>query len=143
MPYSTLADVKDQLDGGRLIQLTDDEDSGAVNEARVAKAIDDADREIDGYLGARFTVPLLSVSETVRRLSVDIAVYNLYSRREKVPEHRMERYRNAIRFLEQAASGKVSLGAADPDGTPLDPGRPETARENPVRAFTRSMLSGF
>lgn len=143
MAYSTLADLKDQIDEGRLVQLTDDEGLGSINEGRVTKAIDDADREMDGYLGARIAVPLAPVPESVRRISVDIAVYNLYSRREKVPGHRAERYRNAIRFLELVASGKVSLGRSDPEGNPTDPDRPETATENPVRTFSRSTLSGF
>ncbi len=142
MSYCTMDDVRNQLEEARLVQLSDDEGTGAVVESRVLQAISDADEEINGYLGARMAVPVSPVPESLRRLSADIAVYNLYSRREKVPEHRIERYRNAVRFLEQAALGKISLGRADPEGNPLDP-QPEAAADNPQRAFTRSTLAGF
>ncbi len=143
MSYCTLDEVKNQVDELRLVQLTDDEGAGAVSEIRVTQAIQDADDEIDGYLGVRMKVPLVPVPEAVRRLAVDITVYNLYSRREKIPEHRSERYKNAVRFLEGIAAGKISLGVSDPEGTPLDVNRTETADENPERAFTRSSLLGF
>ncbi len=142
MSYCTIDDVRNQVEEARLVQLTDDEGTGAVVESRVLQAISDADEEINGYLGTRTAVPVLPVPESLRRLSADIAVYNLYSRREKVPEHRIERYRNAVRFLEQAALGKISLGPADPEGNPVE-SQPEAAADNPQRAFTRSTLSGF
>ena len=135
--------IRNQLEEARLIQLTDDEGTGAVVTARVNQAISDADEEINGYLGARMSVPVFPVPESLRRLSVDLAVYNLYSRREKVPDNRMERYRAAVRFLEQVALGKISLGQGDPEGTPLDPECPETAGDNPERTFTRTSLTGF
>ena len=143
MPYCTIDDIRKQIEEARLIQLTDDEGTGAVVTVRVDRAISDADEEINGYLGARLSVPVSPVPESLRRLSTDITVYNLYGRREKVPENRIERYRNAIKFLGQAALGRVSLGASDPEGNPLDPEAPATSGENPPRAFTRSTLSDF
>ncbi len=143
MPYCTIDDVRRQLEEARLVQLTDDEGTGELVEERVTQAIRDADDEIDSYLGLRMRVPLSPAPDTVRRLSVDIAVYNLYSRREKLPENRLERYRNCVRFLESAASGKISLGQNDPEGNPLDPNLPEPSGENPARTFTRSSLRGF
>ncbi|MFZ2447497.1 MAG: DUF1320 domain-containing protein [Syntrophobacteraceae bacterium] len=143
MPYCTIDDIRNQLEEVRLVQLTDDEGTGAVVEARVDRAIGDADEEINGYLGARIAVPVSPVPESLRRLSADLAIYNLFSRREKVPEHRIERYRNAVRFLEQVALGKISLGHGDPEGNPLEPDAPATAGDNPQRAFSRSSLTGF
>ncbi|MHC1727952.1 MAG: gp436 family protein [Syntrophobacteraceae bacterium] len=143
MSYCTIDDIRNQVEEARLVQLTDDEGMGAVAAARVSRAIGDADEEINSYLGVRMSVPLDPVPESVRRLSVDIALYNLYARREKIPENRSERYRNAVRILESAAMGRISLGQSDPDGNPLDPNRPEAAGDNPVRSFTRSTLSGF
>ena len=143
MLYCTPDEVKNQIDESRLIQLTDDEGTGSVSETRVSQAIRDAGDEIDGYLGVRMKVPVVPAPEAVRRLAADIAVYNLYSRREKIPEHRSERYGNAVRFLEGIAAGKISLGESDPEGTPLDVNRAEMAGDNPERAFTRSSLWGF
>jgi len=143
LSYCTIDQIRNQLRQGVLVQLTDDEGTGDVVAPRVEQAISDADEEINGYLGARLAVPLSPVPESIRRLSVDIAVYNLYSRRERVPEHRIERYRGAVRYLEQVSQGRISLGQSDPEGNPLESKSPETSVDNPGRAFSRSSLEGF
>lgn len=143
MAYCTVDDIRKQIDESKLIQLTDDENLGNVNQARVDRAIADADREIDGYAGSRYPVPMNPVPEVLRKLAVDIAVYNLYVRREKVPEARSGQYVNAVKFLERVAMGKISLGVTDPDGNPPASNAPEMSGENPVRAFTRSSMRGF
>jgi phage gp36-like protein len=143
MAYCTLADIKDQLEEAILIQLTDDDETDAVDEDRVERAISDADQEIDGYVGSRHTVPLDPVPPIVRKLSVDVSIYNLYSRRNNVPELRSERYKNAVRFLEQVAVGKISLGASDPEGSPPRSDAPELSVDNPERLFTRDSMEGF
>lgn len=143
MAYCTLDDIKDQIDEARLIQLTDDENVGAVNTSRVEKAIADADEEINGYVGSRHAVPLSPVPAILRKLSVDIAIYNLYARRDKANDTRSDRYKAAIRFLEQVALGKISLGASDPEGNPPASDAPELSVENPVRSFTRKSMEGF
>jgi phage gp36-like protein len=85
----------------------------------VARAIADADEEIDGYLQSRCVVPVSPVPGIIRKISVDIAIYNLYSRRlDQVPESRRQRHENALRFLGKVAEGKIGLGANDPDGNP-------------------------
>ncbi|MEM5787183.1 MAG: DUF1320 domain-containing protein [Syntrophobacteraceae bacterium] len=142
MPYCSIDDIRNQLDEARLVQLTDDEGAGVVSEARVSRAISDADQEINCYLGSRSAVPV-QAAEPLRRLSVDISIYNLYGRREKVPAIRMERYRSAVRFLEQVAIGKITLGEADPEGTPRESEAPRMSEDNPERAFTRTSLAGF
>lgn len=118
MAYSTLADTLDQLDESRLIELTDDEGIGTVGVARVEKAISDADQVIDGYIGSRYSVPLDPAPPILRQLSVALAVYNLYARRDLMPDIRAENNKWAIRTLELIGAGKVSLGAQDPDGNP-------------------------
>lgn len=143
MGYCTQDDVLDQLSEAQLIQCTDDNDTGSVDAAKVAQAIADADGEIDGYVGARYAVPLSPVPAIILKLAVDIAIYNLFSRRDEVPENRAERYKNAIRFLEQVAKGGISLGADDPEGSPPATEAPRMSSQNPARIFTRRKMSGF
>lgn len=143
MAYSTQTDILDQLDEVRLIQLTDDANTSAVDEARVTKAIADADEEIDGYVGSRHHVPLDPVPAIIRKFSVDLAIHNLYARRDKTNETREARYKNAIAFLEKVALGKISLGANDPEGNPPASDAPQLSTENPERAFTRDSMKGF
>lgn len=116
MAYSTLDDLKEALDETTLIQLTDDAGAASVDTSVTTRAIADADEEIDGYIGTRVALPLATVPGIIRKLSVDIALYNLFSRRhDSIPEIRKERYDNAVKFLTQVANGKISLGLNDPD----------------------------
>lgn len=145
MAYSTYADLKKAIPEETLIQLTDDEGAGTVNQARISEAIAQADANIDGYLGARYAVPLAApVPAVVRMLSVDLAVYNLYSRRlETIPETRADRHKNALRMLEGIAKGLISLGATPaPEAVP-DAGGPEATRSPSDRTFTKTTLEGY
>jgi phage gp36-like protein len=141
--YCTVDDIREQIGEVQLIQLTDDEGTGTVAEQRITRAIEDAGQEIDGYIGAGRRVPLSPVPAVIRKIATGIAAYNLYARRDLVPEARLERYRSAVHFLEQVAAGKVSLGADDPEGNPPACEAPELSGENPGRAFTRSSMAGF
>jgi len=141
MAYCIQDDILNQLEESALIELTDDENTGAVVDAVVARAIADADATIDAYCQGRYSVPLSPVPEKIRQVSVDIAIYNLYSRRgDVVPEVRKDRYREAVRFLEKVADGKITLGTTTPS---------PTNTENTVnidgsdRIFTRDKMAGF
>jgi len=144
MPYCTLSDILGRIDETTVIQLTDDEGTGAVVTERVDQAIADADEEINGYVGTRYAVPMNPVPAILRKLSVDIAIHNLFGRRSrKEPEERAERYKGAVDLLKQIALGKFSLGPSDPDGNPPASDAPEMSADNPERAFTRDSMKGF
>ncbi len=142
MAYCTLTDIKKSIPEETLVQLTDDENAGVVNQARIDEAVEGADGEIDSYLSAQYSVPVEPVPRVVNKLSVDIAVYNLYGRRvEKIPEVRETRYRNAVRLLEKIAEGKVNIGeAAEPEET-ANADRAQVSGGK--RIFTRRKLRGF
>jgi len=144
MAYCTLADILGRIDEATVIQLTDDEGTGAVHAGRVDEAIADADQEIDGYAGTRYAVPMSPVPAILKKLSVDIAIHNLFGRRSrKEPEERAERYKVAVELLRQIARGAFSLGPSDPDGNPPASDAPEMSADNPQRTFTRGSMEGF
>jgi len=140
MSYCTIDDIRKQVREAELIGLTDEEDTGAVVESVVTAAIESAGVEIDGYLGGRYALPLVTVPAILTKLAADIAVYNLYALGDGPPESRKERYDNAVRFLRSVAEGKISLGANDPAGT-------GTADKPTVSAgeavFSQDSLKGF
>jgi len=141
MAYSTKADILEQLDEVILVQLTDDTGSGFVDDEKVSRAIEDADALVDAHCQARYQVPLSPVPAIIRQVSVDLAIYNLYSRRgDTVPENRIERYKNAVRFLERVSAGQISLGASSPapDSTTND-----VYIDQADRIFTREKMKGF
>lgn len=143
MSYCTLDDIRKMLPEELIVQLTDDEAAGSLNQARVEEAISQADSEIDSYCGGRYAVPFSAVPDIVKKLSADIAIYNLYSRLVRdMPEVRADRYRSAVRQLEAIACGKLSLGV-DPAPGASSEGRAETNTETDKKVFTRDSLKGF
>ena len=148
--YSTLADIKKLIPEETIIQLTFDgtEDPNAnppvvaaIDEAKVTEAIASADAEIDSYCASNYTVPFSPVPGIIKKLSVDITIYNLYSRKvEDIPETRAERYKNAIRQLEGIAKGLITLG--DDEGA-AEEGGVETNKTEDDRIFTKDKLGGY
>ena len=95
MAYCTQSDIEKQLPSERLITLTDDDGDDIPDTGVIDEAIADADEEIDSYLAARYTVPVSPVPGIVKKLSVDIAIWNLYARRTVQDDNREKRYQAA------------------------------------------------
>jgi phage gp36-like protein len=136
MAYITQSDIEEQLAESELIQLTDDAGAGQVDTVVVARAIADADDEINSYLQERYTVPLSTTPGLVRKLSVDLAIYNLFSRRDLEVPVRTQRYENAVRLLRALARGEASLGVEAPPVEAHDEDVQMT-RKKGDRIFTR------
>lgn len=141
MSYCELADLEEQISEDELIALSDDAGAGIVDVSVTARAIADADAVVDAYCQDRYTVPLTPVPAMIRRLAVDIAIYNFYSRRDDTaPEIRKDRYKEAIRFLEKVSKGEIGLGAATPAPVNTSGGVDIDSND---RIFSRSDMDGF
>ena len=117
--YATLADILEQVDQETLIALTDDEQAGAVDETVVDRAIANGEAVINAHCGDRYKVPFaLPAPDLVRLMTVDLAVYNLYSRRPHIdmPEVIGERQKQVFAHLRLVQKGEASVGIA-PDKT--------------------------
>lgn len=110
--YNTKDDILGELSEETLIQLTDDDNLGVVDDVKVAQALTASAAMIDGYCGKLYQVPFAVCPDFIKALDLDITVYNLFSRRENVPENRKTRRDNAVKNLEQIAKGLVTLGIA-------------------------------
>jgi phage gp36-like protein len=141
MAYCTLSDILEQIPEHELMALTDDDGVDAVDTSVTDRAIADADAEIDGYCGKRYAVPFPATPVILRKISVDIVIYNLFARRQGAPDDRRTRYKDAVNFLEGVAKGLVSLGVEDPDSTLPETGKPRITSSD--RVFSRSTMAGF
>jgi phage gp36-like protein len=145
MSYCTLDDLRKQVPEDKLIQLTDDEGTGAIAEPIVDEAIENATAEVDAYAQSQYPVPFNPVPQIVRKFAVDIALYHLFSRRgfdtsdESADKIILQRYKDAVKFLENLAKGLVSIGPAA-QATPQP--QPATV-QGPPRIFTRDKMEGF
>lgn len=73
----------------------------------VASAINDAVDVINGYIAAYHALPLPIIPASIKRVAAVLARYYLY--KDKPTEQVRTDYEDAIRWLEQIASGKVKL----------------------------------
>jgi len=142
--YCTINDLKTVIPEQDMIELTDDMvPAQTIIAANVNRAISDAGELIDGYLRGRYTLPLAPVPGIIATLACDIAVYRLYARKVRVtpPEGVSERYKAALKALEQIQKGEITLGSA---GTVL-PGddQDQISVTEQDRIFTRNTMQGF
>jgi phage gp36-like protein len=140
--YCTLDDIKKTLPEAAIIQLTDDDDLGYLDEIKVNEAIAAADAEIDTYCAARYTVPFETAPAQIKKLSIDIAIYNLYKRKvETVPEAKKDSYNNAVRMLKDISAGKAALMVGTEEVADL--GGPESTTSVDDKIFTKTRLDNF
>ena len=132
MQYATVQDLIDRYGERELIELTDLAIE-AVQEAKVQRAIDDAQAFADAYVGKAYSLPLTGCTKPVpvpgdvhavalvpppqlTRIVCDVARYYLYQ--ALAPEHEVYlRYKAADRELQAIADGSAVL-ACPWGGTP-------------------------
>ena len=130
--------VKDDL----LTIMTEEELSLYMgDDALVDEAIEDASSEIDAYLSRRYDTPVSPAPAILKKLCLDITLWNIVSRRQRseAPPVALERYRAAIRLLEKIARGEITIGPG-PAGPEPEGGARSSA---PPQAFTREGMAGW
>ncbi|MEK6745366.1 MAG: DUF1320 domain-containing protein [Nitrospirota bacterium] len=142
--YSSIVRIKAKLTNEVLLQLTDDEGLGSVNDSRITTALTKASSITDMLCGVKYSVPFaFPVPAIVEDLVDDIAEYELYARKvQEFPPAVKERRDNAIKLLTDVSKEIASLGI---DPAPAQPtqGAPESNKTTNDRVFTRSKLEGF
>lgn len=139
MTYASLSDLTDRYGMDLLRQLADRDRDGVPDPAVVARALADADAEIDGWLASRYPVPVDPPSPRLKALATEIAWYRLHQdgTDEKTPSRLA--YLDAIAYLRRVSDGSADLpGAAGPAA----PAAPSSGARmtGPGRTFSRNTL---
>lgn len=138
MSYCTKDDLLKKISENQLVELTDDEGTGLIIDAVITKNISEADGEIDSYCKKKYNLPFNPVPEMINKLSVDITIYNLYSRRQDLNNEVVtKRYDDAIKFLKDVARGLVEISADPPPASDSGQVGKYSANE---RIFTRNKM---
>lgn len=116
MSYATAADLALRFGEAELAQLADPLHTGEPDAAVLALALADADAEIDGYLAARYQLPLPSVPAVLVRVACDVARYRLWA--DRASDEVRRRYEDASKLLTNLSKGVVALGLAEADPAP-------------------------
>jgi phage gp36-like protein len=132
MPYVTEEDFEEEFGRTELDDLL----AGGADFERVNAG---AESLVNGYIGAKYPLPLTGTPDLVRAWTLDVTRYRLWD--EHAPEEVRRRYEDAIAQLRDVAAGKMAL-PPDASGTSA-----ATAVEfdaySDERIFTASNLSGY
>ena len=139
MTYASKQNLIDRYGSDELLQLTDRANTGSIDDTVITRALADADAEINGYIATRYTLPLSPVPPELERLACDIARYRLYDR--SVTKLVEQRYKDAIRVLQDVSAGKAGLGVGTTNQEPTTHDAAQISSTTPV--FRRSEAGGF
>lgn len=115
MSYATLQDLIERAGELEIRQIADRDRDGTPDPAVIEAALVHADNIVNGYVGAKYTLPLASSPPILVTWSVSIARYFLH--RNGAPEHVTADYKDAVNGLKDVARGLVAL----PDGSGIEP----------------------
>jgi phage gp36-like protein len=117
MTYATPQDLIDRLGLREATAISDRNGTGLPDTAVLTTALAEAEVEVNSYLGRRYLLPLTSadtnqvvVPSLLKRVVIDIARYRQTGTEIMETDSIRNRYKDAIRLLEQIAEGKVSVG---------------------------------
>ncbi|NJL03254.1 MAG: DUF1320 domain-containing protein [Spirulinaceae cyanobacterium SM2_1_0] len=137
--YATAVEFQSKFGVPETVALTNLETIGAVavDLPTLEQTLMDVTAEIDGYVGARYALPLPSTPSTLRAAACDMARYRLDRNLQR--EDVRLRYEDWIKFLRDVAAGRASLGLPASDQSP--PVAPQGQVGDRPRYF-RNSLSG-
>lgn len=108
MSYASDNDLEFAAGGAaRLVQLADWDNDGVADADRLTQAKAKADGFIDGYLRKRYTTPIASPTETLKRLAAAEAVYLLRLSRGMVTTDDKDEAKERIRQYEALGKGEI------------------------------------
>lgn len=107
MTYAIRADLEKHYGADEIEQRESMLPAGAVD-----SALSDADALIDGYLAARYCIPLAPVPANLVQFACAIARYTLLG--EAATERARNDYKDAVAWLKDVQAGRVTLQAVTP-----------------------------
>ncbi|RCW77813.1 gp436 family protein [Paracoccus lutimaris] len=140
MPYATLDDLIERAGEVEIRQIADRDRDGTADPDVILAALTDAENLINGYVAARYAVPLPSVPALVRTWAVSIARYVLH--RNGAPDHVAQDYKEAVAALKDVSRGLIAL-PVEAGATPPSQASGTVMAAHPPQAFTEDKLRGW
>lgn len=140
MTYATLDDLISRAGAEEIRQVSDRDRDGVPDTEVIAAALADADHAIDGYVAAKYALPLVSVPPQVKTWAVSIARYRLH--RNGAPDHVEQDYKDAIAALKDVGRGLLALPVIAGASAPSITGGTVMAA-HPAQVFTPERLRGW
>jgi len=141
MTYATQQNMVDRFGEREVIALTDRDNTGVIDATVLAQGLDAAAGEVNAYLAVRYALPLTSTPIIVRDFACDIARFRLCGGEVTETEEVRNRYKDAIKFFERVADGKISLGLDGLNQTQIPAGAVLISTND--RVFSKATLNDY
>lgn len=139
--YCTLSDIEKHINKETLLFLTDDDKNGFVDSKVVESAIEKADALIDAILGNSYPLPFSQIPALIKNISVDIAIYEIYSRHPEIKSESVHKnFNDALKTLLRIVRGEINLGN---EFSRLNKNKSESTTCEEEKFFSRDSLKPF
>ena len=111
--YATVEAMRDKFGERELIQLTDTEApyQDAINIVKLNRAMQEANSEIDAYVGSRYPLPLQMVPPFLVEIGCNLARYYAVTGDLSENDPIKQRYESSIKTLTKISKGELTLGS--------------------------------
>ena len=137
MSYCTQADLEAAFGLDELLQLTDRDDDGLVDALVLAKALINADADINNRLRVKGWNVKPPASDDLRHIACDLTRFYLYG--DKVPETIEKSFKRRLGELDAYVQNKLAFDIGEPQAE----GVGDIDFYAPERIFSRDSLQGF
>lgn len=141
MSYCAKADLVGRYGAQELAQLTDDTAAETPDDAEIDAACEEASSLIDGYVSARYTVPLSPVPAMVKSWACAIARRLLWKERATKDSAVVLAYDEALAALREVAKGVLRLPTSTGEESPASGGSIEVISGSQI--FTDDVLGAM
>ncbi|MGE4314560.1 gp436 family protein [Acinetobacter sp.] len=127
--YATVDAMRRKFGDSELIQLTDNEAPylNAINMDKLNGAMQEANSEIDAYVGSRYALPLHIVPPFLVEIGCNLARYYAVTGDLSENDPIKNRYESSIKTLTKISKGELILG-----GSPVGESKPVQSSSNNV-----------
>jgi len=113
--YASQSDVQIAAGGvANLVSLTDQDNTGAIDLAVLAKVQAKADSTINSYLRLRYATPLVNPTEEIKDCAAALAVYYLREPKQMLTPPEIDAQKLRIGWLEGVRDGKIRIDEPAP-----------------------------
>ena len=133
--YATVKAMKLKFGERELIQLTETEPPylGEINMDKLNSAMNEANSEIDAYVGSRYPLPLQVIPPFLTEIGCNLARYYAVTGDLSENDPIKNRYESSIKTLTKISKGELTLGSS-----PAGESKPvQTSPDNVVFAVGR------
>ena len=112
--YATVEGMKRKFGESELIQLTETEPPylDAINMDKLNAAMQEANSEIDAYVGSRYPLPLQLIPPFLTEFGCNLALYYAVTGDLSENDPIKNRYESSIKTLTKISKGELTLGSS-------------------------------